>query len=145
MRLRRAFFSLFSARVELLVDRLEAVAIHVRVVLRGLNRGVAEEFLNGSQVGTAGEYVRRETVPQRVRARLAGETRPLAVFLDESPQEDSRQRSAGLAHEDVRAVADEDVRRAGQVRTECRDRGPASGTTRCLLPFPRHLQNAESR
>ena len=45
------------------MDRLEAVAVDVRVVLRGLNRGVAEEFLNGSQVRTASEYGRRETVP----------------------------------------------------------------------------------
>ena len=92
--LRRAFLSRFAAGMELLVDRLEAVAVDVGVVLGRLNRGVAEEFLNGSQVGTAGEDVRREAVAQRVRARLAGQSRSLAVFLHESPQEDARQRPA---------------------------------------------------
>ncbi len=52
-----------TARMELLVDRLEPVAIHVRVMLRCLNAGVAEQFLHGTQVGAAGEQVRRETMP----------------------------------------------------------------------------------
>src|SRR5205807_1350533 len=57
-----------SARVELAVDGLEAVAVHVGVVLRGADAGVAEQLLHRAQVGPAGEQVRGEAVPQRVRA-----------------------------------------------------------------------------
>ena len=56
--------------MKLLVDRLEAVAIDVGVVLRRADVGVAEQFLHRAQVGAAGEQVRGEAVPQRVRADL---------------------------------------------------------------------------
>ena len=41
-------------RVELAVDRLEPLAVHVGVVLRRADVGVAEHLLNGPQVGAAG-------------------------------------------------------------------------------------------
>ena len=59
--------------MELRVDGAEAAAVHVRVVLRRLDGGVAEQFLDRPQVGAAGQDVRREAVPQRVRADRRGQ------------------------------------------------------------------------
>jgi len=44
----------------LLVDRLQAGRIDVCVNLRGGDIHVSEHFLNASQVGPAGEQLRRE-------------------------------------------------------------------------------------
>src|SRR5882724_4505740 len=56
-----------SAWVELAVNRLKALAVHVRVMLRCANVGVTEQFLNGPQVRTASQEMSGETVSQRVR------------------------------------------------------------------------------
>src|SRR5262249_47249155 len=45
------------AGVELTMNGLEPVAVHVRVVLRGADVGVPQEFLHGAQVGPAGQEV----------------------------------------------------------------------------------------
>src|SRR5439155_18735943 len=87
-------------RMELGVDRFQATAIDVRVVLRGLNRGVAEEFLHGSQVRAAAEQVRGEAVPQRVRADADLEPGPTAILLHQLPEHDSRDRPPGTTEED---------------------------------------------
>jgi hypothetical protein len=78
--------SLLSARMKLPVDRLEPVAVHVRVVLRGADAGVAEQLLDRAQVGAAGQEVRGKAVPQRVRADLRVEPRPRRVLLDQVPE-----------------------------------------------------------
>ena len=54
--------------MKLAVDRLEPVAVYVRVMLRRADVGVAEHLLHRPQVGAAGQQVRRKAVPQRVRA-----------------------------------------------------------------------------
>src|SRR5205823_5547312 len=89
------------ARMELPVHLLEAVAIDVRVVLGSLDRGVAEEFLHGTEVGAAGQEMRGEAVPQRVWAHGRGQLGAAAVLLHQRPQEDARQRPAGLTDEQV--------------------------------------------
>ena len=81
--------------MELPVHRLEPVPIDVGVVLGGLDRGVAQQLLHRPQVGPTGEQVRREAVPQRVRADRVRQPGPLAVLLDQRPEQDARQRPAG--------------------------------------------------
>ena len=65
-----------AARMKLPVDRPQAVAVDVGVLLRRADAGVAEQFLHRAQVGAAGEQVRGEAVPQRVRADLGVAGRP---------------------------------------------------------------------
>ena len=76
--------------MKLPVDRLEAVAVHVRVVLRRADVGVAEHFLHGAQVGPAGQQVRREAVPQRVRADACRSAPPACTYFFTSTQSISR-------------------------------------------------------
>ena len=55
-------------RVRLLVGLDQLRGVDVGVALRGAEPGVAEQFLDRPQVGAALEQVRRERMPQRVRA-----------------------------------------------------------------------------
>ena len=70
------------------VDRAQPRLEHVRVDLRRRQVGVAEHHLNGAQVGAALEQVRRERMPQHVRA----ERRAEAGARGRTPSESSRSR-----------------------------------------------------
>ena len=63
-------------RVELVVDRAQARLQHVRVNLRRRQIGVAQHHLDGPEIGAAFEQMRRERVPQHVRAQLRARRRP---------------------------------------------------------------------
>ena len=69
------------ARMEAAMNRLEAIAIDVRVLLRCPNVGVSKQFLHGPQVGAAGEQMRCEAMPQRVRAYAGIKARAADVLL----------------------------------------------------------------
>ena len=59
---------LFARGCALLVDLEQLRGVDVRVALRRAEARVAEQFLNRAQVGAALQQVRRERMPQRVRA-----------------------------------------------------------------------------
>src|SRR5678816_3741363 len=58
----------FRARMRSPIHVEQLRRIHMRIPLRRRQRDVAEQFLDRAQVGTALEQMRREGVPQRVRA-----------------------------------------------------------------------------
>ena len=64
----RASFLLSGPRVGLAVDVPDPFAGHVRVQLGRGDTRMSEQLLDDPQVGAALEQVRRERVPQRVRA-----------------------------------------------------------------------------
>lgn len=68
--------------------------VDVRVDLCCGDAGVSEQFLHLSQVGTTGEQVCGETVPQRVRTNLAGDADACGVLFDELPNAFPAQRTA---------------------------------------------------
>ena len=55
-------------RMILLMDGFEPGAVHVRIALRRDDAGVAKQLLDGPQVSTPLQQVRRKRVPQRMRA-----------------------------------------------------------------------------
>ena len=64
------------------VNRLEAVSVHVRVMLGRSNIGMTEQFLDGSQIGSACQEMRGETMSQRVGADFGIESCSLDIFLN---------------------------------------------------------------
>ena len=64
------------ARMRAAVGILELRQVHVRVALRGGQLHVAEQLLDGPQVGAVLQQVRRERVPQRVRADAEARAAP---------------------------------------------------------------------
>src|SRR3954469_1552057 len=73
-------------RVEAVIHGLEARLQHVRVDLRRGQVAVPEHHLDRAQVGAAFEQMRREGVPQRVRAERAGEPGRGAMPLEDLPE-----------------------------------------------------------
>src|SRR5436305_9724155 len=73
-------------RVEAVIHGLEARLQHVRVNLRGRQIGVAEHHLDRAQVGAALEQMRREGVPQGVRAERAREPGRRTMALEDLPE-----------------------------------------------------------
>jgi len=64
------------------VNCLEAVSVHMRVMLGRSNVGMTEQFLDGSQIGAARQEMRGETVSQRVGADFGIESCSLDIFLN---------------------------------------------------------------
>jgi hypothetical protein len=56
--------------VELLVDFSQSLLVDVGIDLRGGNVDVAEHFLDASQVGAAGEQVRRKAVAKGMHGEV---------------------------------------------------------------------------
>ena len=77
--------------MELIVDAAHALLEDVRVDLRRGQIGVTEHHLNGAQIGAALEQMRRERVPQHVRAQGLRQTRLPRVALQNLPEPDTRQ------------------------------------------------------
>ena len=67
---------------------------HLRVHLRGRDRGVAEQLLHRPDVGAVVEQVGRARVAQHVRAQAVAEADPVAVLLHHQPRPCRRQPSA---------------------------------------------------
>jgi hypothetical protein len=124
------------------------VLADVGVDLRGRDVGVAEQGLDGAQVGAALEQVGGEAVAELVRrdgAGDAGRDRVLAEFLEEAL---TRQRPPRLVEEDQRADALAGGQRGRPSRSQaCRaaTAGPPSGTRRGLSPLPISRTTAWSR
>ncbi len=80
----------------------------VRVFLRGGERLVAEEFLNGAKVGAVGEKMRGKRVAQGVRVQVPIHVDEADVFFDDAADGTLREAAAGVIEEDgfgVRRVA----------------------------------------
>src|SRR4051812_42533380 len=58
-----------------------------------------EEFLDGAQIGAFAEKMSREGVPQRVRMQSGIAAEEYRVFLDDSCDRASGERSAATVHE----------------------------------------------
>src|SRR5471030_2566457 len=69
----------------LLVDRDQLPVVEVRVLLRRRQRDVAEQLLNGAQIGTGIQKVRGEGVPQRVRRYSGAERGAAHIAVEQTP------------------------------------------------------------
>ena len=92
-------------RVGVEVDVLQAVRREVGVELRGGDVGVAEHLLQAAQVAAAGEQVRRERVPERVRAHLRGQPRRARVALHDLVEALAGQPGPAVVEEQARLPA----------------------------------------
>ena len=60
-------------------DLQQLSLVHVCVALRRRQAGVAQQILDRTQIRAAGQQMRGEGVPQRVRCRVLGQSVLLAV------------------------------------------------------------------
>ena len=72
--------------MELSMHFFQPRVLDMSVDLRRLDAGVAEHFLDQSQVRAAGQQVRRETVPQTVWADLGIDSGAASIAFDQPPQ-----------------------------------------------------------
>jgi hypothetical protein len=69
--------------MRLVVDFQHAIHTDMRIFLRRRKLLVAEQFLNGPQVGTVIQQVRGKRMPHGVRTGTGWEAGPLAMFFDQ--------------------------------------------------------------
>src|SRR5678816_3551947 len=86
------FRLLLAARMELLMDLPEILAVDVGVDLRRGDVGVAEHLLYGAQVRPALEEMRREGVTEGMRRDMLGDARSLDVAAQDLPGAHAAQR-----------------------------------------------------
>ena len=89
--------------MELLVDLGEALLVHVRVDLGGGDVGVAEEFLDHTEVGPILEQVGGKGVPEKVWVNLEVEAGARCPLLDDLPDAVGAQGTAADREKDLRA------------------------------------------
>ncbi len=113
-----------GARVKAIVHGSQPRLEHVRVDLRRRQVGVSEHHLDRAQIGAALEQVRREGMPEDVRAERAADAGAASVRLENLPEADARQRAA--------ARVEKQARRRGWPRAFARrasaGRGPRAGS-----------------
>ena len=76
--------SCFRARMRLLVDLLQAAHVQVGVALRRAEPRMAEQFLNRAKIRARLQQVRRERVPEGVRADALGDRGFADVAADDA-------------------------------------------------------------
>jgi hypothetical protein len=94
--------------MRLVVDVHELADGGVGVFLRGGERLVAEEFLDGAKVGAVGEKMRGEGVAERVGVEVPIHVDETDVFFDDAADGTLGETAAGVVEEDgfgVRCVA----------------------------------------
>src|SRR3989454_8998444 len=107
------------ARVEVLVDLSQPLAVDVRVDLRRRDVRMAEHDLHGSQIGAPLQKMRREGVAQHMRAEPGSQTDGAAMLLENFPEPLPAHRAAAVVEKEGR------VRRAPQnLRTGAVQIGP---------------------
>jgi hypothetical protein len=77
------------------MDTPQTVIVDVCIDLGGFDIGVAEHLLKRPQVGSAGEQVGGETVPQGVDGQVFRHPGSQSVFFHNAPQFDPVQWPAG--------------------------------------------------
>src|SRR5262249_477766 len=77
--------SLLRPWVKLPMHSFEPLLIDMSVNLRRRNVGVAQHFLNNSQIRTVSEQMCRETMPQKVRIHVLFHAGALCVLLNDLP------------------------------------------------------------
>ena len=110
--------------MEAIVNRPQPRFEHVRVDLRRRQIGMTEHQLNGAEIGAALEQMRRERMPQYVRAERRGETGPAAVLLEDLPETDAAERTAARVDEKRKKVVRNEApryERAGSPELRRRD------------------------
>ena len=129
------------------VDLADPLAGQVRVQLCRGDAGMPEQLLHHAQVGPAFEQVRCETMPQRVRSHMAGQSGPRRRSAGRTARPPSGPGAGHAARRTValRAVARRSCRRlpaelrAGRRRCSALERLEAmspTGTTRSRSPLP---------
>src|SRR5580765_4219700 len=93
-----------GARVRFSVDVEQLRRVDVRVSLRRAQTRVAEELLDGAQVGAALQEVRRERVPERVRADAEPRTGGRHVAPYEPIDAPRAERGAAIVDEERNAT-----------------------------------------
>ena len=134
------------------VDVPDPLPGQMRVQLGRGDARMSEQLLDDPQVGPALEQVRRERVPERVRADPAAEAGPSRRSGHRRPGRLARQPAAAIAEEqrsaaDRRHVAARERGRAAARparRRASRGRPRRSGTRRSLSPLPMTRTNAPS-
>src|SRR5918993_354784 len=84
------------------VHVLQPLAGEVRVELRRRDVRVAQHLLHGAQVAATGQQVRRERVPERVRAHAVRQPRGERVAADDLVEALAGELAAAEVHEQVR-------------------------------------------
>src|SRR3954465_8880246 len=102
---KRLSLSESGPRVETIVGGPQPRLEHVRVDLRRGQIGVTEHQLNRAQIGAALEEVRRERVPQDVRADRRRQSGGARVPFENLPEADAAQRPAARVEEQARRGA----------------------------------------
>ena len=103
-------------RVGLVIDFHQLADGGVGVFLRGGERLVAEQFLNGAEVGAVGKEMRGKGVAQRMWMQVPVDVRQAHVFLDDAADGALRQPAACVVEENsfrVRSGAAAGARASG--------------------------------
>src|SRR5579872_7533486 len=66
----------------------------VRVFLRGRERLMSQQFLNGAKIGSIGKQMRRERMPERMWVKIPIDIRQPDIFLNEPSDGTLRQPSS---------------------------------------------------
>ena len=87
------------------VSLLEGGILNMGIDLRGIQIGVSEQFLQASQVGSAGEHMCSKGVAQDVRARSIGQLDLLRGSSNDPPDLIAQQGATRMREEPLHALA----------------------------------------
>lgn len=93
---------LTSPGMEFFMDFPKPVAGDMGVDFRGTNIGMAEQFLDDTQVGAMFQEMCRKAVPQHVRSDVALDAGPANVVFNPQPECDGRKRSSAPGQKNIR-------------------------------------------
>ncbi len=130
------------------MDLFQPRLIDVSVNLRSGEAGMAQHFLNRTQVGAVGEQVCRKGMAQEMRPDFLLQARELGHFLHDLPDARGRQSSAMFAEENFAAGLRLDQKRAVPFASQRSSAAMAfspTGTMRSRFPFPITRSNFSSR
>src|SRR5438477_4452340 len=132
-------------RVGAVIRFHERAEVDVGVALRGGEARVAEEVLDGAEVGAGAEEVRRERVPEGVRRRLGGRSAREHVPVDQaSTLREVRRPPRALRNTAPRTAGQPALAAAARYVSTARSAGRPTGTTRSFRPLPRTRTRAAS-
>ena len=97
--------ALLRARMRLIVNLQHVLHRELRVALRGRQALVAEQLLNGAQVGAFFQHVRTESVAQRVRMNVRRKPFGDGNFLDDAADAARGEPAAAPVDEQARSCA----------------------------------------